>query len=66
MKNPNFDELVKSQKFVIPAEAGIQNYLKLLDSGFHRNDIKEQNITFYETINFYFLIFTFTLQTCKQ
>ena len=35
-----FDELVKRRKFVIPAEAGIQNYLKLLDSGFHRNDMK--------------------------
>ena len=37
----NIDGLVKSQKtpfFVIPAEAGIQEYQGLLDPGFRRGD----------------------------
>jgi hypothetical protein len=33
IRHPNFDELVKSAKTVMPADAGIQNYLKLLDTG---------------------------------
>ncbi|KAF0154043.1 MAG: type 11 methyltransferase [Syntrophaceae bacterium] len=35
----NLDEPVKSHHRVIPAEAGIQNSLILLDSDFHRNDV---------------------------
>jgi hypothetical protein len=31
--------------------SGIQNSLNLLDSGFRRNDAKENFSTFYETIN---------------
>jgi hypothetical protein len=27
-----------SQKVVTPAKAGVQKYLRVLDSGFHRND----------------------------
>ena len=44
------DGLVRSQKtpcFVIPAEAGIQEYQGHLDPGFHRGDGLED---FYETI----------------
>jgi hypothetical protein len=36
----NFDGVVKSPDSVIPAKAGIYNVLKLLDSGFRRNDEK--------------------------
>jgi hypothetical protein len=40
---------------VIPAEAGIQYFQRListLDSGFHRSDKKKAFQIFYETINF--------------
>ena len=37
-----YDEPVKSHHRVIPAEAGIQNSLILLDSDFHRNDESEE------------------------
>ncbi len=36
----------------MPAEAGIQNYLKTLDSRLRGNDVKGRFKTFYETINF--------------
>ena len=36
----------------MPAEAGIQNYLKTLDSRLRGNDAKGRFKTFYETINF--------------
>jgi len=49
---PYFDEFVKSPTTVIPANAGIQKYLNLLDSGFRRNDDKTGNRTFYEFIIF--------------
>ena len=45
--NSMVDEFVKSPQTVIPVPdqvredgSGIQSLLKLLDSGFHRNDIK--------------------------
>jgi len=34
------------------ARSGIQNVLKLLDSGFRRNDGKENLSTFYEIVNY--------------
>ena len=34
----------------MPAKAGIQNYLKTLDSRFRGNDAKGRFKTFYETI----------------
>ena len=34
----NFDRIVKSPEIVTPAKAGVQNYLKSLDSCFRRND----------------------------
>jgi hypothetical protein len=37
-RNPNYDELVKTQSPVIPAEAGVQNYFKLLDFRLRGND----------------------------
>ena len=45
--------LTNSQKVrnsVMPAKAGIQNYLKTLDSRFRGNDAKGRFKTFYETI----------------
>ena|GEM_PF-1315304 len=53
----NIDDLVKSLKTVTPAEAGVQNYLNLLDSRFRENDKIGEITTFYETINIrnYFL-----------
>jgi hypothetical protein len=52
------DNLVKSLEIVMPdpvsgtgkARSGIQNVLNLLDSGFRRNDGKENFSTFYESI----------------
>jgi hypothetical protein len=35
----------------MPAKAGIQNYLKTLDSRLRGNDAKGRFMTFYETIN---------------
>jgi hypothetical protein len=35
----------------MPAKAGIQNYLKTLDSRLRGNDVKGRFKTFYETIN---------------
>ena len=34
----------------MPAKAGIQNYLKILDSRLRGNDVKGRFKTFYETI----------------
>jgi hypothetical protein len=51
LRRCNLDEIVKSQKIdlsVIPAEAGIQYFQHILDSGFHRSD---DGWTFYESIN---------------
>jgi len=48
----NVDNLVKSPKSVMPAKAGIQNYLKILDSRLRGNDVKGRIKTFYDTINF--------------
>ena len=45
--------MMNSQKVpqpVTPAEAGVHNYLSLLDFGFRRNDGKEHFSTFCETI----------------
>ena len=38
----------------MPAKAGIQNYLKILDSRLRGNDVKGRFKTFYETINIKF------------
>jgi hypothetical protein len=48
----NYNDLVKSLKTVTPAEAGVQNYLNLLDSRFRGNDKIGEITTFYETINY--------------
>jgi|GEM_PF-3000394 len=37
-KDTFVDDLVKSPKLVTPAQVGVQNILKLLDSGLRRND----------------------------
>ena len=47
----NENDLVKSLKTVTPAEAGVQNYLNLLDSRFRGNDKIGGITTFYETAN---------------
>ena len=44
------DKLVKSRNSVMPAKAGIQNYLKILDSRLRGNDVKGRFKTYYETI----------------
>jgi len=41
----------------MPAKAGIQNYLKSLDSCLRRNDVKGRFRTYYETINSEFCLF---------
>ena len=38
----------------MPAKAGIQNYLKTLDSRLRGNDVKGRFKTFYETIIFHY------------
>jgi len=40
----------------MPAKAGIQNYLKILDSRLHGSDVKGRIRTSYETINLQFSI----------
>ena len=35
----------------MPANAGIQNILKILDTGFHRDDGKSEFRTFYIAVN---------------
>ena len=50
-----YSNLTNSEKVrnsVMPAKAGIQNYLKILDSRLRGNDIKGRLKTFYETIKF--------------
>jgi hypothetical protein len=49
-----YDDLVKSLKTVTPAEAGVQNYLNLLDSRFRGNDKIGEITTFYETLRYRF------------
>jgi len=47
--------LTASKKAVTPLKNGVQwfyNWLKILDSSFHRNDGKRTSSTFYELINF--------------
>jgi len=48
----------KVTNIVTPAKAGVYNLLKILDSGFRRNDKKDRFQTFYEFIkmhsNFYY------------
>ncbi len=43
----------KVQGPVIPAKAGIQKYLKTLDSRLRGNDANGRFMTFYETVIFY-------------
>ncbi len=45
MNNP-----VKSPKAVTPVKTGVQNRLRILDSGIRRNDENRTNKTFYESI----------------
>jgi len=40
----------KVTNIVTPAKAGVYNLLKILDSGFRRNDKKDRFQTFYEFI----------------
>ena len=47
-----FDAFVKSPNSITPAKAGVQKLLKLLVSGFRRNDGKGYFSTFYESISF--------------
>jgi len=44
------DEPVKSRRGRMPANAGIQNILKILDPGVPRDDGKSEFQTFYETV----------------
>ncbi|MFO7971664.1 MAG: hypothetical protein R6U40_07920 [Desulfobacterales bacterium] len=47
---------MNSQKVVTPVKTGVQmlcNCLKILDSGFRRNDRKRYFVTFCEFINFH-------------
>jgi hypothetical protein len=46
----------KVQNSVMPAKAGIQNYLNTLDSRLRGNDVKGRIWTFYETIILHSLI----------
>ena len=48
----------------MPAKAGIQNHLKLLDSRLRGNDVKGRFKTFYETINIGRWIFQKTKGEC--
>ncbi|WP_083453388.1 response regulator [Desulfatitalea tepidiphila] len=48
MKPFEIDEPGKNSRSVLPANAGIQNLLKILDSDFHRNDGKSEFRTFFE------------------
>jgi len=47
----NFDEPVKSRRGVMPANAGIQKLLKILDPSFRREDGKFEFRTFYQIVN---------------
>jgi hypothetical protein len=47
----NVGKTVKSRRGVVPANAGIQNILKILDSGFQRMDGKSGFRTFYIAVN---------------
>ena len=51
LKGIKSDKLVKVRNSVMPAKAGIQNYLKTLDSRLRENDAKGRFKTFYETIS---------------
>jgi hypothetical protein len=52
------DELVKSSRSVMPANAGIQNLLKILDPGFRRDDGQSEFRAFYESVKVIKPIFT--------
>lgn len=44
---------MRSQKVVTPVKTGVQrfyNYLKFLDSGFRRNDIRGCPVFFYDSV----------------
>jgi len=47
-----FDEPAKSRKGVMPANAGIQNRLRILDPGVRRDDGKIEFPAFYESVKF--------------
>ena len=49
----------------MPAEAGIQNYLKTLDSRLRGNDVKRGFWTFYETINLVGFANFVTVSNCR-
>jgi hypothetical protein len=48
---PILDEIVKSLAIVIPAEAGTQCHLTVLDSRLRGNDGHGRLMTFYDVIN---------------
>jgi len=53
MEKKELQILMVQQKvtmIVTPAEAGVYNLLKILDSGFRRNDGKMKRMTFYEFV----------------
>ena len=50
-KVPSYVTPRTQQRDLRPAKAGVQKYLKTLDSGFRRNDRKRAFSTFYETVN---------------
>jgi hypothetical protein len=61
------DEPVKIRRGVMPANAGIQNPLKILDPGFRRDDGKSEFRTFYQTAILCRLAFSESLLfTCKS
>ena len=47
-----FNEPVKGRRGVMPANAGIQNLLKILDPGVPRDDRKHEFQTFNQTVMF--------------
>jgi len=47
-----FDKTVNSCRDVMPASAGIQNVLKILDPGFRRDDGKSKFRAFYGAVKF--------------
>jgi len=56
-----YDGQVKCPRSVIPAQAGIHNELKSLDSRLRGNDKKKAILTFYETIKYCSRIILFAI-----
>ena len=60
-----YDRLVKSQKTVTPAKAGVHNLIESRDSRFRGNDERGAKRTFYESVKyrfpFFFILISFLL-----